>query len=181
MTKINTAVRSNVFVRSNQPLALDIAFLAQVRGHKAISLLLSSLMPGQDAQVAARKLLTARQLSEVAWQVRCVCGAFPEGPVTTATGVEIKFRCPRGSCVPSNFRPRMVYLQRSLVHDVVSAFGKTLSEIVERALALGELPTRSSALGERSPFPVRLTLSQNVMVTDEQIELALFALLERES
>lgn len=181
MTKSNVRVRSNVFLRATVPLEQDILFLAQVRGTTAIGKVLDKLRPGQRHESAGRQLLTPKQISEVAWQVRCVCGAFPEGPISRGTGVEIQFRCPQNSCIPSSYRARTVYLDRYIVDVLTQRFQKTLSEIVADALRTGEHSLQSQSPSEKFPFPVRLTLSQYTLVSDSEIQKALYATLERES
>ena len=177
MTKSNLTIRSNVFVRTGVALEHDRAFVAQIRGGKAIGKILAILKPDQDKESAARQLLTPRQISEVAWQVRCVCGAYPEGPVSKATGVEVQFRCPQKSCISSNFRARRILLDPSLVDALTKRFEKTISEIVADALKLGEVAIQEETSGRKFPFSVRLTLSQYTMFTDARIEAALLVML----
>lgn len=181
MKKSNVRVRSNVFVRADVPLEQDVLFLAQVRGTSAIGKVLDKLKPGQRHEMAGRQLLTPKQLSEVAWQVRCVCGAFPEGPISRGAGVEIQFRCPQNNCKPSSYRARTVYLDRYIVDVLTQRFQKTLSKIVADALSIGEQSIQAQSSREKFPFPVRLTLSQYTLVSDSEIEKALYATLERKT
>jgi hypothetical protein len=177
MTESNVVITSNVYVRESVPLKDDLRFIAQVRGRVAIRKLLERLAPGQDAKSAARRFLSLRQIAESAWQSPCVCGAFPEGPVTVGGEIDVKFRCPSKTCDSANFRTRFCLLDVELVHQVTAAFGRDIRDIIQMAISRPHLQIPEVPTCERRPITVRLSLFQDVVLTDEAIETSLRCLL----
>src|ERR1017187_9358361 len=179
MRRPNVTVRSNVYIRSPEPLEKDHAFRAQIRGRGAIHILLQRLAPFEDLRMASRRLLTPRQMAEVAWQVPCVCGSYPEGPVLRNGTIDIRFRCPRGTCTSSSFRTRICLLDAELIAAGTRMFGLTVPELVEKALTeTSRVATDSTTSQMRRRFAIRLTLFQDNMLTDEQVESALRSLVK---
>jgi hypothetical protein len=183
----NVSVRSNVFVRTNPDLKNDKKFLSQIRGWEAIIKVLGRIAPNQDIRRAATKYLSKAQLAEVAWQSPCaICGAFPEGPVQSSSGVEVQFRCPRGTCRERGFTPRPILLEIDLIRNLTNAFGKTIPDIL--ALALQSFEQTGSDNPSEEPLQPRvncrrvvvlLTHSQYYFLTDADITSALRSFLER--
>jgi hypothetical protein len=178
MKQSSVVVTSNVYVRLAGPVQEDQAFLAQVRGRKAINLLLRRLAPDRDLKGASRRLLTPQQIAESAWQAPCFCGAYPEGPVRTDERIDVRFRCPMRICASGNFRNRLCMLDVELVDRATQIFRQDIREVVTEALALpiqeaGQLPQ-----SERRPVPIRLSLFQDNVLTDEDIENSLRRLVE---
>lgn len=178
MTKPNVAVIPNVYVRSGSPLEADRTFIGQVRGRGAIRLLLQRLAKDQDHKIASRILLTPRQIAESAWQVPCTCGAIPEGPVRSTTQIDIEFRCPNGHCESTNYRNRLCLLDIALVDRCTKVFGMDIRAVVTKALALPRSMPRGMPSSRRGLVPIRLTLFEDNMLSDQDIELALLTLVE---
>jgi hypothetical protein len=182
----NVSIRSNVFVRVESDPANDKEFLSQVRGRESILKLLHRIAPDQDSRQAACKYLSKNQLAEVAWQAPCaICGAFPEGPVQGTNGLEIQFRCPRGTCSAGNLIPRTVLVDILLIRAITNKFGKTIPEILPSALQSASQVARSSFTpgpahknSNRRRVVVPLTRSQYHFLTDSDIESALDEFLE---
>lgn len=181
MMKSNVIIRPNVFRRSLVFVSQDKDFIAQVRGRPALLTLLKHVAPHQDPKIAARHILTERQLSEVSWQAPCaVCGSLPEGPVTVNGHMQIQFRCPRGTCEVGNLVPRTILVDRELLVSCTKQFGKAPEELVAIALnANGNYlgPTDDTRSTNRVRVPVRLTRTQYYFLADEDIEHALRRLL----
>jgi hypothetical protein len=182
----NVSVRSNVFVRVNLDPANDKEFLSQVRGREAILKLLHRIAPDQDIRQVALKYLSKNQLAEVAWQAPCAtCGALPEGPVQGTKGLEIQFRCPRGTCPTGSVIPRTVLLDIHLIRGITTKFGKTIPEILPSALQTHEqisdrslTPGSAHAHSNRRRIVVLLTRTQYHFLTDTDIESVLDEFLE---
>jgi hypothetical protein len=182
----NVSIRSNIFVRVSSDLANDKEFLWQVRGREAILKLLHRIASSQDTRQVARKYLSKNQLAQVAWQAPCaLCGALPEGPVMGKSGLEIQFRCPRGTCPVGNLMRRTILLEIDLIRRLTNRFGKTVPEILPTALQ--QIDPLIDTM--RSPEPARvnftrrrvvvfLTRSQYYLLTDTDIESALNDFLE---
>jgi hypothetical protein len=178
MNRSNVTIRSNVYIRASVPLDQDKAFLAQVRGRTALITLLRRIAPDKGLQAAARESLTARQIADVAWQVPCVCGAYPEGPIVANGNVEIQFRCPNSTCKPTNSRPRITLLDAELVDRCAKTFGMMVPDLVTLALATPQTTYAPDPTRRRLPYTIRLTLFQDQMLTDQDIECALHSLIE---
>jgi hypothetical protein len=178
MTHSSVAVTSNVYVRSGVSIEEDQVFLAQVRGRAAINFLLQRLAPNQDLKAASRRLLTIRQIAESAWQAPCTCGAYPEGPVPQDDGIDVYFRCPMSSCASGNFRNRLCMLDVELVKQATEILGLDIRELVAEALALPRQKAGPLPDSERRPVPIRLSLFQDNILTDADVEEALRRLLE---
>jgi hypothetical protein len=178
MTQSSIAVTSNVYVRSVVSIEEDHVFLAQIRGREAINLLLQRLAPNQDLKAASRRLLTVRQVAESAWQAPCSCGAYPEGPVRQNDGIDVQFRCPMSSCASGNFRNRLCMLDVGLVERATETLGRDIRELVTKALAQPRQKAGPSPRCERRPVPIRLSLFQDNVLTDADVEDALRRFLE---
>ena|ERR1017187_1533941 len=178
MKQPNVAVIPNVYVRSGTPLEADQTFIGQVRGRSAIRLLLQRLAKDQDQKAASRTLLTPRQIAESAWQVPCTCGAFPEGPIRSNNQIDIEFRCPNGRCESTNYRTRLCLLNIALVDRCTRVFGMDIREVIKKALALPRSMPRDTHSSQRGLVPIRLSLYEDNMLSDQDIELALRTLVE---
>ena len=180
MKQSNVAVIPNVYVRSGAPLEADRTFIGKVRGRSAIRLLLQRLVKDQDQKAACRRLLTPQQIAESAWQVPCTCGAFPEGPIRRNNQIDIEFRCPNGRCESTNYRTRLCLLDIALVDRCTRVFGMDIREVIKKALALPRSMSRDTHCSQRGLVPIRLSLYEDNMLSDQDIELALHALVETE-
>ena len=136
------------------------------------------LAKDQDHKIASRILLTPRQIAESAWQVPCTCGAIPEGPVRSTTQIDIEFRCPNGHCESTNYRNRLCLLDIALVDRCTKVFGMDIRAVVTKALALPRSMPRGMPSSRRGLVPIRLTLFEDNMLSDQDIELALLTLVE---
>jgi hypothetical protein len=177
----NVSVRSNVFIRANCDPLKDKEFLSQIRGREAIQKLLRRIVADQDTGRVARTYLSKTQLAEVAWQSPCaICGALPEGSVQGPNGLEVQFRCPRGSCRGGQLVPRAILLDIHLIRELTIKFGKTIPEILTLALqSFDQSAPDMSASERKNPsvnhrrVTVLLTRSHYHFLTDADIELAL--------
>jgi hypothetical protein len=159
MKQSNVAVIPNVYVRSATPLEADRTFIGQVRGRSAIRLLLQRLAKDQDQKAASRI-------------------AFPEGPIRSSDQIDIEFRCPNGHCESTNYRTRLCLLDIALVDRCTGMFGIDIREVVKKALALPRSMSRGTHSSQRGLVPIRLTLYEDNMLSDQDIELALYTLVE---
>jgi hypothetical protein len=187
LLRSNISIRSNVFVRVSSDPVQDKEFLSQIRGREAILKLLHRIAPDQDSRQVARKYLSKNQLAEVAWQAPCaICGALPEGPVQRTTGLEIQFRCPRGTCPTGSLIPRTVLLDVHLIRRITDKFGMPIPKILPSALQEYDqtiprisAPGAARADSNRRRVVVLLTRSEYHFLIDTDIESALEEFLER--
>jgi len=182
----SVTLRSNVFLRTEQPLAEDLSFLRRVHGRSAISRMLALLHTNQMPASQLKHILTSRQAAEWAWEHRCDrCGCVPEGPVMVNGHEEIKFRCPLGICRSREFAGKSILLDPALVDRLTRHTGLPLIQAVQFVLARTEVSSLEvSALPlalRRRPFTVALTPWQRYMLTNEQIEAALKRYLDEET
>jgi hypothetical protein len=176
MKASNITIRPNVFIREDTDLCLDSRFISQVRGRGALLKLLQKIRPGARIEDGFIAGFCQRQMAELASEVPCSdCGGYPEGPVVKNGKESIEFRCPRSTCTQELFVGRLVMLPVDLVKRAVRQEHRTLPEIVSDALTVSEqgcsLP--SSGVGEVHPFPIRLTPTQNLLLSDQEIGDAL--------
>jgi hypothetical protein len=172
----NVDIRSNVYLRSEKPLASDKEFIRRVKGRRAIGKLLRRLAPGLDPAEAGRSLLTVRQAAEWAWQRPCeLCGCIPEGPVKKGAVETIEFRCPLGQCPSRTFVPRAFLLDVSLVDRATRRTGKPFNEVVRLALDTNWRESSNNEAIVRSPrrYVLSLTPWQAYMLTEADVEHAL--------
>lgn len=177
----DVAFRSNIYLRAACELHEDRQFIARVRGHGALNVLLSKLSPLSPPNDTARHYLTNRQLAEWLWSGRCdMCGCVPEGPVIRGGKEEIEFRCPRGTCHASQRVSRMVLLDSRLVGRACEELEQFQEEVIRLALSRGRSAVIRPPDLSRQPrrFTVRLTRWQAYMLEDMDIENALWTLIE---
>ena len=174
----SVALRSNVFLRTAQPLGEDVAFLKRVHGRSAISKMLTVLHANQMTAAQLKHILTPRQAAEWAWEHRCDrCGCVPEGPVMINGHEEIKFRCPLGSCRSRELVGKSILLDPDLVDGLTRQTGLPLIQAVQFVLARTDVsclrPLAAPLALRRTPFTVALTPWQRYILANEQIEAAL--------
>jgi len=178
MLTSNLTIRPNVFPRKDTDVSNDKRFIAQVRGRRALLKLLDHIRPGGRIEDAGDMGLSHRQLAELAWDLPCSdCGCNSLGPVLKDGKEVIEFRCPRGSCENEPLVGRMVLLPLRLVEQAIEREGRTLSEIVKDALTVYEQGYKLPLVNfdEQRPFPVRLTLTQSILLSDGEIRDAVRA------
>jgi len=177
--KSSVTVRSNVYVRTNEPLQSDKAFVKRIHGRGAIAKALALLEVNSTDRSQLTRVLTPRQIAEWAWERRCEhCGCIPEGPVFIEGREEIRFRCPLGKCESRELLGRSVLLNPALVDRVTRRTGLPLMQTAQLILSRTDFsrvkrPTTPST--RRAPFIVALTPWQRYMLTNEDIEAALIA------
>lgn len=172
-------IRSNVFIRHPGSVKEDNKFIKQVRGKTALTKLIAQF-PELESSAHGTKLLDQRQVAELVWETPCTkCGAIPEGQIWSKGRLEIAFRCPLAVCAVSSHRARTVSLDPNIVRKVTSAFGLSLSEVVDVALtSMGDTVSSTAGIAcSRRPFTVRLSPSQYHFLSDTDIEAALAALI----
>lgn len=127
----NLKLRSNLFPgQGNGATALKY----QISGAAALKKYLVQLAPGSDLAAAARLHLRPWQQAQLAYELPCSeCGAVPEGPVRTPTGIELEFRCPRGRCGNARAFSLTVDLSLELVQAAMRRFGIDAFAVIGRA------------------------------------------------
>ena len=167
--KSNLKLRSNLFPSIGK---YKTRLHRQISGAPALKKYLAEVTPRTEFAAAARKHLQPWQQAQLAYELPCSeCGATPEGPVRTASGLELQFRCPRGLCQDSRSFARTVDLGVALIERVRQRFGGDVSMIASSALckwshAVGE---GSSPLAPTTQRPIRMSRTQHYLYRFETL------------